>query len=213
MQFKIGEHWCEMDFCRGMLGKCRFSLMDSPGVHDRLRVLLERCGSAGGVGDGAGDVLPHKRVKMAFAACPNGCTLPHIKDVGFVAEICPRVLLESCDHCGMCVGVCRERAITMAVGGPEAARDKCVGCGMCMRDCPQQAIEGGAFRFAVLIGGRMGRHPRLADRMCVVGDRNLGRLVEKLLAAIDGHLNGNVRFADWIEQAGLFKVKEQVLYG
>jgi len=190
-----------------MQGRCSYSLLPAPAAYDRLTALLLRSGSL----QSTNDVPLHKRLKIAFAACPNACTLPQIKDVGFIAELSPRRVLDTCTQCGRCVALCREQAVTMAGGPPQFDHAHCVACGMCVRQCPQDAIQSGPLRFAVLIGGRMGRHPRFADRLCTVHEHNLPVPMEKLLAAIDTHPNGK-RFADLIDHTGLPKLKEQILH-
>jgi len=76
MRFRIGQNCCEVEFCRGAKGKCSLSLLREPASHDRLTALLRRCASVEPIPEDAADLLAHKKLKIAFAACPNACTMP-----------------------------------------------------------------------------------------------------------------------------------------
>lgn len=57
-----------------------------------------------------------------------------------LVKIVATVNREECLCCGLCVGLCREHAITMndiATVDP----GKCSGCGSCIDECPNQAIS------------------------------------------------------------------------
>ncbi|HPD48126.1 MAG TPA: 4Fe-4S binding protein [Anaerohalosphaeraceae bacterium] len=206
MRLRVGQHCCQLDLCRGLQGECRFSLVRPEDVRRILAPLESRC--ADNTPDTSLiDISPHNCLKVAFAACPNACTMPQIKDMGFIAELAPQSLRPTCSACGRCVTVCRENAIAAFAGLPEFDSNRCIRCGMCITQCPQEAIAPALLQFAVLIGGRMGRHPRFADRLCTLSTPGLVPFIERLLTAIESQPNAD-RFADQIEHAGLSKLKE-----
>ncbi len=104
----------------------------------------------------------HERFRLSCCACPNGCTRPHVADLGLVAARQAAVLEIACTGCGICVDACPDRAIAMADGTAVIDADKCLGCGACARVCQRSAILAGSTGFRVLVGGRLGRRPRLA---------------------------------------------------
>ncbi|MBN2417672.1 4Fe-4S binding protein [bacterium] len=51
------------------------------------------------------------------------------------------VLLEFCDFCGTCVGVCPTDAITLEQVQLHIDSELCAGCGDCVDICPVGALE------------------------------------------------------------------------
>lgn len=111
-----------------------------------------------------GDLKFHHEFRVAIAECPNACSQPQIKGVGILAAMLPRVTDEPCTGCGACVTACKENAIELA-GEPESpgiAFDRCLMCGHCIKACPSGTLMEGKRGYRVQLGGRLGRHPRLA---------------------------------------------------
>lgn len=48
---------------------------------------------------------------------------------------------KSCTGCGICMEVCKEKAITLQDYLPVIDPLKCTGCGICATECPCQAIS------------------------------------------------------------------------
>jgi anaerobic sulfite reductase subunit C len=175
----------EVHACRGLQGDCPFALWTDPAIVRTLEDLLRGSAWLRRMAPSPhGSVLrPHLRFKMALAACPNACTLPQIRDVGIIARQEPRRIGAGCNGCGGCHKACRENAIVMIEDRARLHLECCVGCGACIRACPQDLIEAEEIRLEVLVGGRMGRHPRWAERLCVTDTQSLPGV---LLAFLDG---------------------------
>jgi dissimilatory sulfite reductase (desulfoviridin) alpha/beta subunit len=109
-----------------------------------------------------GPVLSHHKLKAAVAGCPNCCPEPQIKDFALVARSRPALGRGDCVSCGACETACKEAAVVLSDTGPTLDPERCVGCGGCAAECPTGAIVVGRRGYDVLVGGRLGRHPRLA---------------------------------------------------
>ena len=114
-----------------------------------------------------GDLKFHHEFRITLADCPNSCSQPQIKDIGIIGACAPRLSEEPCTQCNACVEVCKENAIQIveAEGRPEIDYDKCLYCGQCMAVCPTGTITTGSKGYRVQLGGKLGRHPRLAREL------------------------------------------------
>lgn len=156
----------EVQACRGEYRGCPYCLVSLAGLQRQVQravadsgwesFLRDRCG---------GRILPHHRLSIALAACPNACTRPQIKDVGLIARVLPARINGECIGCGECERVCDEGAILCMGEVAELQRESCVGCGLCVRACPENAIEHTGLSFRFLAGGKLGRHPVWAREM------------------------------------------------
>lgn len=177
---------CACEFCRGVTSGCRFSLVNEKSVGDSIKQIVEKSVSAK-PSQGLNSLKPveHRRLQVALAVCPNACTMPQIKDIGIIANIIPCNIGAGCDGCGKCENICREQAIIVRNGKAQLVPQKCVGCGQCVKDCPQRAIESDGLKFRILAGGRMGRHPRWAQQLCVADRSSVAAEVAQLLEKPD----------------------------
>ena len=71
---------------------------------------------------------------------------------------------KTCTNCNACVTVCKENAIFLDKESekPRIAFDGCLMCGQCIKACPNGTLMAETHGFRVQLGGRLGRHPRLA---------------------------------------------------
>ena len=146
------------------------------------------------------NLMSHSRLKIAASGCPNACSQVHIKDLGIIAYISPEIV-GNCTACGECEKVCREKGVE--VQQIAVFNENCIGCGDCVRACPEKAI-GGEVRFKVLAGGKLGRHPKLAE---VVADvSSLKDALKVIRAGIGLAAVENKRFSE-IEK-GVEKLRE-----
>jgi len=106
----------------------------------------------------------HHEFRVVLADCPNACSRPQIVDIGIIGASLPKVSDESCILCGSCVESCRENAIVLdeEKESPLIDFDKCLMCARCISACPTETIKEKQKGFRVMLGGRLGRHPRLA---------------------------------------------------
>ena len=114
-----------------------------------------------------GDLKYHHSFRVAISDCPNACSQPQIKDIGILGACIPGVTDTECTLCGACVEACRENAITLDEGQdkPEIDFEQCVMCGKCVDACPTGTLSEGQKGYRVQLGGKLGRHPRLAREL------------------------------------------------
>lgn len=143
-------------------------------------------------------VFFHHKLKIAIAGCPNGCSRPQIADFGLAGLARPEAEPALCAQCGACAEVCPDAAITVDDAPPVFDRVACQGCKKCRDICPDQAISLSAPGVRLLVGGKLGRHPRLAE---VAGEvRTPAELVPQLDRMVNDYLEQakpEERFADF----------------
>jgi dissimilatory sulfite reductase (desulfoviridin) alpha/beta subunit len=115
----------------------------------------------------AGDLKFHHEFRVTLADCPNACSQPQIRDVGIIGACVPELTAAECRLCGICTDTCREKAIALDPErrGPRIAIETCINCGQCLPVCPTGTIADGWRGYRVQLGGRLGRHPRLAREL------------------------------------------------
>ncbi len=111
-----------------------------------------------------GDLKFHHEFRIALSDCPNACSRPQIVDIGIIGAVLPGVSKEACILCNACVEVCKENAITLDQENetPLIDYNQCLMCAKCISECPTGTIREKEKGFRVMLGGRLGRHPRLA---------------------------------------------------
>ena len=109
----------------------------------------------------------HHEFRISLADCPNACSQPQIKDIGIIGACTPELTDKSCTLCEACVEACKENAITLKTeeDHPQIDYTLCLHCGKCMQVCPSGTLAEGIKGFRVQLGGKLGRHPRLAKEL------------------------------------------------
>jgi dissimilatory sulfite reductase (desulfoviridin) alpha/beta subunit len=140
---------------------------------------------------------------VAIADCPNACSRPQIADLGLIGAAEPLQTSEVCHQCMGCVHACREGAVTHPGLLPIIDPSRCVRCGACTRVCLSGTLQAGRRGWRILLGGRLGRHPRLASEIDGLYSR------EGVLAAADSCIRfylrqarSGERFGELLERAG-----------
>lgn len=151
--------------CRGK-GSCSFGLVES----SRVKKLIEQALNEAGWDMHMKErypkgIPPLHRLRIAMAACPNGCSQPQIHDIGLIAAMRPYDVTQACTGCGRCEKRCRETAIFVQDGHAVIGVEACLACGECARSCPVNAIRCKPLGFRLLLGGHMGRHPAWATEL------------------------------------------------
>ena len=149
-----------------------------------------------------GKVLHHQKLRIAIAGCPNSCSRPQIADIGLVGYVRPAVVPEECLACGLCEAACPDAAITIDGGPPVFDATACQGCVRCRIACPASCINLSRPGVRVFLGGKLGRHPRLAQAVA--------EMIEpaEVIALLDHVVNEYVecaepeeRFSDYLFRA------------
>lgn len=119
-----------------------------------------------------GPLRPHHAFQISLSDCPNACSQPQIKDIGIVAAAVPVLTENACIMCGACEHACRESAVYVDTDRETPIIDpkRCISCGSCIAVCPTGKIDAGESGYRVMIGGKLGRHPRLADELPGIHD-------------------------------------------
>jgi dissimilatory sulfite reductase (desulfoviridin) alpha/beta subunit len=122
--------------------------------------------------------------------------------MGVIAATVPVVTKESCTGCLACVDTCRENSIKVDEETGHVAIDvgSCVQCGQCIEGCPTGTIASGNAGYRVMLGGRLGRHPRLAMELdgLYTEDRGI-EILEKALTFYKTRSTNGTRFAHLME--------------
>ena len=162
----------------------------------RLREFLEERVS--------GTLKMHHEFRVSCSDCPNACSRPQIADVGLIGASRPRMTEEECTECEACVEACKEGAIVLREGRPVIDFEKCLDCGQCIRACPTGTLEEGERGYRFLVGGRLGRHPSLAQELPGLHDEeSVLRLLQRCLDHYQGHCLEGERFGTILERTGV----------
>jgi len=158
------------------------------------------------------------KFKIAMAGCPNYCSNPYIDDFGIIGAQSPRIIPERCIGCGNCARICRGRAITQKNGDknevPVIDDNKCIICGWCIKNCPADAIETIKQGFTIVVGGKSGRKPRLADKIAeIVTEEEFYKVLERTIEYSKKNAKGAERLCNLIDRLGLENFKAYVLEG
>jgi dissimilatory sulfite reductase (desulfoviridin) alpha/beta subunit len=199
-----GSSAWQLDLCRGEEAGCPFAIASLTNLGGQLRQVLNECGWGEFLARNVtGPVLHHHRLRAAVAACPNACSQPQIKDIGIIASLRPLAVTDDCTGCGRCVEACGEVAVEVREKRAILRPERCVGCGLCVRHCPEQALRSEGVRFRLLVGGKLGRHPRFATE--VASDLREGQVcgaVRRVVELIKAQARTDERVGDVVERLG-----------
>ncbi len=158
----------QIDTCFGTGGACPNRAVDGDGLLKRLEDLLKKEDILGFLKQHVkGDLKFHHDFRVTLADCPNACSQPQIKDIGIIGACFPEITNEGCTLCRACVDVCAEDAVTLDDENekPVIDFDRCLACKKCIVKCPTGTLAEGIKGFRVMLGGKLGRHPVLAQEI------------------------------------------------
>lgn len=114
-----------------------------------------------------GPLKHHHEFRVAIADCPNACSQPQIRDLGVLGAVNPMITENPCTLCRACEDACTEDAITLkdTDEAPLIDENRCVRCGKCVDVCPTGTLAVKERGYRILVGGKLGRHPRLAHEL------------------------------------------------
>lgn len=149
-----------------------------------------------------GGLKHHHEFRVSLADCPNACSQPQIRDMGIIGACEPIIGEAPCTLCGECVEVCKENAVLLEEGDekPEVNYEKCLQCGQCITVCPTGTLVAEKAGYRVLLGGKLGRRPRLAQELpgCFSEEQVLD-ILDKCIAFYKAHSRHGERFAEIYE--------------
>lgn len=185
--------------CRGATGCPHAVLTRDPGAE--LESVLAATGWPAFL---AGQIQPirhHHQFRLVVSCCPNGCSQPHIADFALVATARIGFDVEACVACAQCLPACAEGALRLE---QSIALDplRCLGCAACVQVCPTSALQVREMAYRVLLGGKLGRHPRLAHEL---GTFPLPASIDILQRTLDVFMQNyrpGLRLGELIEKMG-----------
>ena len=158
-----------------------------------------------------GKLLPHK-FKASVSGCPNGCSRPLENEIGLCGVVQPKLDAEACISCSLCADICKENALSLQDGKPVHDMSRCVHCGDCIQSCPTDAWKAERIGYAVFAGGKMGRHPKLGEKIADFVNEEQGlEIIQRCLDFYLKHGNKRERFSDLIARVGVERFKAAVL--
>ncbi len=196
----------QVETCFGS-GSCPNRAVDSDGLADEIeqvlagrdlkRFLKEKV---------AGPLKFHHEFHVSVSDCPNACSRPQIVDIGLIGALKPRKGKEPCSRCGACVEACGESAVSLDETGPVIADDLCLACGACVRACPTGTLEKESIGYRVLLGGKLGRHPRLGEELPGIhAPDKIPGIVERFVESYKTYCRNGERLAVVLERIGIEK--------
>ncbi|MHB8158438.1 MAG: 4Fe-4S binding protein [Desulfocucumaceae bacterium] len=100
-----------------------------------------------------------------------------------------------------------QKAISLEEGGPRFDYLHCLNCGACTRICPSGIVEK-ASGYRLLAGGKLGRHPRLADIVAEMADeKQLFSVLEGLARLYLDQGREGERLGGLVERLGIERVR------
>ncbi|WP_051617306.1 hypothetical protein [Desulfonatronovibrio hydrogenovorans] len=203
----MNNKWYVLEACRGFSGKgcpnCVAPHKDLPDRYDRVIEELSRQKLDENRNEQL--VRPHKKMKISLSGCPNGCSRPQIADLGVVGVLRPDIGA-GCSGCGICAAVCREGAVQVIGKTAVIDRGKCLDCGECCLACPEGSLVEIMNGYRLLVGGKLGRHPRLARDLGMICTRRQAEdVLQKILELHKMSVDQGIRLSSLIEN---FSIQE-----
>lgn len=191
-------------------GGCPNTIMDVADLSDGIEEVLSKENIRGFLKAKVdGPLKFHHEFRVSISGCPNACSRPQIADIGIIGVCSPKITDEKCSLCGECERVCREDAVSLISDMPEIDESKCLSCAQCLKVCPEGVLDEGRKGFKISIGGKLGRHPRLAAEIPGIFscEETLKKVNELIRFYKDKSVKGE-RFGEVLEKKGIFDMNQ-----
>ncbi|MCK8817243.1 4Fe-4S binding protein [Natroniella sulfidigena] len=205
------EEMYQINCCRGLEGNCSNGLANLEGLEEKIEEMLDQLNFTNKLAATiVGPQRHHHLLKIGIAACPNGCARPQIKDVGIIANKKIKFREGNCIDCEKCVKTCKEGAVDLA--NQQIISERCLQCGQCEAVCPVEALEKEKQGYQLLIGGKLGRHPRFAQKIHsdLINEQNLVLLLEDSLKWYLNQLDKHMKFGSLLSEKGMEQFKREL---
>jgi len=198
----------QLETCSGSTG-CPNRAVNSDGLPERLEKNLSKRNIKSVLKERVnGPLKMHHEFRISISDCPNACSRPQIVDVGLIGACRPEVSDENCNQCGACIEICREDAITFQDSVPSVDYSRCISCGKCIETCPTGTLQEGDKGFRILVGGKLGRHPRLGTELSGIYEYNgVLHVFDWCLDHYQRHCQRGERFGEILERTGVVELK------
>ncbi|WP_022852318.1 4Fe-4S dicluster domain-containing protein [Thermodesulfatator atlanticus] len=158
-----------------------------------------------------GPLKHHHQFRVSLAECPNACSQVQIKDFALIGQAKIEINPETCTLCGECETACEENAIFLATDGPRIKEENCLHCGACAKVCETGTINIFQTGYKVLVGGKLGRHPRLAKELVPFANgKEVLEIFKKTLAFYKKYCEAGERLGAIIERLGWEQTKKEL---
>ena len=155
-----------------------------------------------------GPLKLHHEFRVSVSDCPNACSRPQIVDVGLIGACVPQISEQACSQCGACVEACKEGAVVVRDGRPMLDLSRCLTCGQCVRVCPTGTLREGKKGYRILVGGKLGRHPRFGEELPGIYDPEEAlRMLNRCLDLYQQSCKSGERFGEILEREGKERLK------
>jgi anaerobic sulfite reductase subunit C len=193
----------QVEGCFGSSG-CPHRIVTSENLQQEIETLLQKEDILGFLKNRVSEGLKfHHEFRITLADCPNACSQPQIKDIGIIGASSPMISDKECSHCNQCVEVCHENAIMISLQmvAPVIDQNTCVRCGKCISACPTGTIAAKHIGYRIMLGGKLGRHPRLATEIPgVFNEVQLIKIVQHCIAFYKQKNRRGERFGEILEK-------------
>ena len=151
-----------------------------------------------------GPLKMHHEFRVSISDCPNACSRPQIVDIGLIGAREPLITDKGCSECRACINICKENAISLRDGYPEVVLSKCLRCGDCIKVCPTGTLDEKIKGYRILVGGKLGRHPRLGQELHgIYSPEEIMKVVSACIDHYQQHCELGERFGQIIEKTGI----------
>jgi dissimilatory sulfite reductase (desulfoviridin) alpha/beta subunit len=191
-------------------GECPNLIFSEPELQQDLKSVIEGSGwpelLAGSL---PRKIKPLDQFSVSVSGCPNGCSRPQIADLGLLQAKKPAVAGDLCTGCGECLQACREGAIDLQSGQARIDPERCLACGHCLQGCPEGALWPDSQGYRLQVGGKLGRHPRLADELPGIQARwRMLDILERCLRLHIDNYRPGLRFGQVVAEQGAGQVQQ-----
>lgn len=159
-----------------------------------------------------GQKMPHK-FKISVVGCPNNCAKAREADLGIMGATVPEWDADACTRCELCVPACPVDAISVQDDRYLCDMERCILCSVCVVRCPEDAWKPARRGASILIGGTMGKVPRLAVPLehCITDEQVLLQRIDDLVNYYGAHGRPKERLGHMIERMGQERVIHEIL--